>query len=187
MLRRATIASVCALPLLVACGNSRTPVPNLARPAAADGVRALSFPAAGVRFQAPRTWKVVSSQPPLVAVVTSGAAAVALWRYPRTQPLPSTPDQLQAARQALIGAARSRQATLELIRSSALQIDGQPAIELDAIEQLSSQLRRVRSTHVFAFGGEIVLEEYAPLALFSTIDHAVFSPLKRSLLLSPVS
>jgi hypothetical protein len=38
--------------------------------------------------------------------------------------------------------------------------------------------------HVYLPGAEVVLEEYAPPALFHRIDHAVFSPVKRSLRLT---
>jgi len=35
--------------------------------------------------------------------------------------------------------------------------------------------------HVYADGAELVLEEYAPEAMFSGVDHSVFSPVRRSL------
>jgi hypothetical protein len=72
-----------------------------------------------------------------------------------------------------------------LIRASVGLVDGYPAIELDAFERINGRPRRVRSTHVFTGSSEVVLDEYAPAALFHSVDHAVFSPLKRSLHLSP--
>jgi len=63
-------------------------------------------------------------------------------------------------------------------------VAGYPAIELDAFEQLKGSPRRVRSTHVFTGTSEVVLDEYAPTAIFHSVDHAVFSPLKRSLRLT---
>jgi hypothetical protein len=45
----------------------------------------------------------------------------------------------------------------------------------------------VRSTHVYVPGAEYVLDEYAPPAMFHAVDHAVFSPIKRSLRLVPVA
>jgi len=49
------------------------------------------------------------------------------------------------------------------------------------------QARRVRSVHVFFGGAEYVIDEYAALRYFHTVDHSVFSPVKRSLRLSPVA
>lgn len=71
-----------------------------------------------------------------------------------------------------------------MIRSALTRADGRPAIALDVLERISGQLRRVRSLHVYAGGAELVLEEYAPPAVFSTVDHAVFSPVTRSLKLA---
>jgi hypothetical protein len=41
--------------------------------------------------------------------------------------------------------------------------------------------------HVFVARAEVVLDEYAPPQDFPAVDHAVFSPLKHSLLLSGAS
>jgi hypothetical protein len=39
----------------------------------------------------------------------------------------------------------------------------------------------VRSVHVYGPTSEVVLDAYAPPASFHPLDHAVFSPVKRSL------
>ena len=174
-----------ALASLSGCGNSRTPVPSLLRPAPPDGFRTLRYPAAGVTLRVPGNWTVIGERPPLITVIASGGAVVALWRYPRSEPLPTTFGQLARARRRLLAAARARQPALRVIRSRALRIDHLPAIELDAFERVGGMLRRVRSTHVFVMGAEIVLEEYSPVALFHRLDHAVFSPVRKSLLMSP--
>ena len=184
MRRLLTILLVCALGLLSACGNSRTPVPSLTRPAAAGALRTFSYPAAGVSFSAPRSWTVIQEPAPIAAALGSGSAVVALWRYPRTAGLPRSAAELSLARRALIRAARARDGALVVIGSRTLRVAGAPAIELDATEQVAGQLRRSRSTHVFAHGAEIVLDEYAPVSLFDQLDVAVFAPLERSLSLS---
>jgi hypothetical protein len=46
---------------------------------------------------------------------------------------------------------------------------------------VGGQLRRVRSLLVYLAGAEVVLEEYAPPAAFHSVDHLVFSPVRRSL------
>jgi hypothetical protein len=74
-----------------------------------------------------------------------------------------------------------------VIRSRVTRAGRSGAVELDAIEQIAGQLRRVRSVHVFVNGAEIVLEEYAPTGLFHSVDHEVFSPLRQSLTVSPAA
>jgi hypothetical protein len=147
-------------------------------------LRTLSYPAAGVSFTAPRTWSVIQEPAPMVAVLGSGGAVVALWRYPQTSAARKSAKQLSVARRRLIAAARSRDRHLVVIRSRIVRIDGAGAIELDATEQIAGQLRRSRATHVFVDGAEIVLDEYSPVNLFQEVDQAVFSPLERSLQIS---
>ncbi len=174
------------LALVGGCGNSRTPLPRLSRPATPHGFRTLSYPTSGVSFRAPRDWTVSAlPQPPLVTVLTSGTAVVAVSRFPLSEPVPGDPLAFARARRRVIRAARARDPTLRVIRSGVARIAGDRAIELDVIERIGGALRRVRSTHVFVSGAELVLEEYAPIADFHTVDHAVFSPLRRSLRLSP--
>jgi hypothetical protein len=186
-IRRSALVLATAAVLPAGCGNSRTPVPDMVRPAAPHGRQTASYPAAGVRFRAPANWTITPGQAPLVATVASGHAVVALWRYPRTEPLPATAAALEQARGLLVGAARTRYARIHVIRSRVLTVAGAHAIELDATERVAGAPRRVRSIHVFAHGAEVVLDEYAPTGFFHTVDHQVFSPLKRSLRLSGAS
>ncbi len=186
MSARLVLAAVLACGLLAGCGNSRTPVPSLSSPQPPQGFQLLSYPAAAIALRAPRNWSVTPGRAPLVATIGSGAAVVALWRFPRSLP-PPTGTTLAGAGARLLAQARARDPGLRLIRSQAEAIDHAPAIELDALEQINGQLRRIRSIHVFVTGAELVLEQYAPPAIFHAIDHAVFSPVKRSLRLSPVA
>lgn len=186
VLRHASIVLALGLVLLTGCGNSRTPVSSASSPQAPQGVQTLHYGPAGVGFQAPRNWRVEAQQPPLVAVVSSGPATVVVWRYPRGTPPPAGAG-LARARARLVDAVRARDGTLALIRSKLVSVGSAPGIELDANEQIHGQPRRVRSTHVFLEGAELVLDEYAPPSVFHGVDHAVFSPLKRSLqLFSPI-
>jgi hypothetical protein len=172
--------------LLAGCGNSRTPVPSLSGAAQPHGFHRLVYPAAGVTIRVPRNWSSASERAPLVATVGSGAAIVALWRFPRREPPPAGAAALAGAGVKLLDAARARDASLQVIGSKAMRIDHAPAIELDARERVGGQLRRVRSLHLFVAGAELVLEQYAPPGIFRDIDHAVFSPVRRSLrLLAP--
>jgi hypothetical protein len=166
-----------------ACGNSRTPAPTLATPVAPGGFRTLTYTAVGISLRAPRSWSVLPARGALVAVITSATAVIALWRYPRAAPPPDRAALAVAAR-ALLRAIRARQAGVKVLSWRLESIDSHPAIELDAIERIHRLVRRVRSTHVFALGEEVVLDEYAPPAIFHAVDHAVFSPVRRSLRLA---
>jgi hypothetical protein len=134
-----------AVALVIAgCGNSRTPIPNLSRPATPAAFIQLGWPKANVGLRVPGNWNVRNEK-------------------------------------ALVAAARRRDPRLRLIRAGVSAIGSLPAIELDAFEQIAGHTRRVRSTHVFTATSELVLDEYAPPGVFHTVDHAVVSPVKRSL------
>lgn len=166
---------------LSGCGNSRTKVPDLLTPEAPVGFRTLDYTRAGIELAVPRNWPVLGERSPGIAVASSGQAVIALWRFPRTAAPPVGSPALQAASNALLAAAQRRDPGMKLIRSGVLTVDGSPAVELDAFEQVGGQLRRVRSLHVYLAGAEVVLEEYAPPAAFHAVDHLVFSPVRRSL------
>lgn len=181
----AAVMVICA-GFAAGCGNSRTPVPSLTRPAPPGGYRTLQFPAAGVSIAAPRSWRVIPAHPPLLTTVASGAAVIALWRYPRTAPPPDTGAALAAARASLLRAVHARQANVQILSSRITRIDGAPAIEFTALETIGGMARQVLSTHVFQPAGEVVLEEYAPPSLLSQIRHPLFARVRSSLsLLAP--
>ncbi|HEY2161434.1 MAG TPA: hypothetical protein VGH24_09020 [Solirubrobacteraceae bacterium] len=166
--------------LAAACGNSRAPVPSLTRPAAPDGFRTLRFPSAGVSFSSPRSWPSIPQRVPMVAVVASGSAVISLWRYARVAPPPSSSALLAAARATLFGAIRARQGSVRVVGSRLTRVSGAPAIEFHAVERFGGATRQVLSTHVFAPRSEVVLEEYAPPALFRTLRYPVFAPVRHS-------
>jgi hypothetical protein len=180
-----TLAVVVSAVVLGGCGNSRTPVPSLTRPAAPDGFRRLAYPQAGIEFDVPRDWAAGTQRAPLIATVTSGPATVAVWRYIRPKPAESAslPVQLRTARASLIAAAEARAPRLRVIHARMVTLAHLPTVVLDATERIAGNPRRVRSIHMFAPGLEVVIEEYAPPAIFHTVDRAVFSPLKHSLAL----
>jgi hypothetical protein len=180
----ALAAAVLCVGLCAGCGNARTPVPSLTRPTTGGTLRSFSYPASGLSFRAPRSWTVVAEPPPVVTVLASGGAVVAVWRYLLNGRAPSDAAQLEDARRALVAAARRRGRSLQLLGTRLLRIDGARAVQLDAIEQVSGQLRRSLATHVYLRNAELVLDEYAPVALFQAVERGVFSPLNRSLVIS---
>jgi hypothetical protein len=139
------------------------------------------FPAAGITFTPPADWSTQPGTGPLVATVQAGEATVAVWRYPRTQRLPKTEAELQAARDALLKASAARDTGFARIKTAATKIAGLPAVQIRARQTMSGQPRTVRSTHIYAHGAEIVIDAYADADNFRRIDAQVFRPLLRSL------
>jgi hypothetical protein len=176
--------TICLMAAVAGCGNSRTPAPSVATPVPPIGFRPLRFPAAGLSLQAPRNWNVTAGHGRLITTVSSGDAVVALWRFPSGRPPPAGAAALQQAARQLLSAARARDPGMRVIASQVTRIGGVPAVELDAVEQIAGHERQVRSSHLFEPRAEVVLEEYAPPQLFGGVDHTVFLPLTRSLLVT---
>jgi hypothetical protein len=166
---------------LVGCGNSRTPVPSSIIPVSSGGFRTLTYAKSGVALSAPRGWGLATGKRPLVATVSSGDAVIALWRFPRSTAPPADPAALGKVLSDLVSESRAREPGLRVIHALRTRAGGAPALELDAVERVGGQRRRVRSIHVFLAHAEIVLDEYAPLGQFRAVNRAVFSPVRRSL------
>ncbi len=167
--------------LAVGCGNDRTPPPDVFTPGPPLGSNTQSYDTAGLGFEAPAGWSLAPGQAPLVATMATGRATVSVFRYPRTEPLPRDAASLDAAAEALVGAAKQRDPSFVEIKRARLRVDGRPAVVLRGTETVAGQPRTVRSTHVYAFGGEVVVDAIAPAADFARVDAEVFRPLVRSL------
>ncbi len=163
------------------CGNDRTFPPDVMTPGPPLGTNAQSYDAAGLALEAPAGWSVQPGEPPLVATIATGQAAISIFRYPRTEPLPKTPAALDAAAAALADGARQRDPTFAELKRARLRVDGRPAVVVRGTETIAGQPRTVRSTHVYAFGGEIVVDAVAPAEDFKRVDAEAFRPLVRSL------
>jgi hypothetical protein len=146
-----------------------------------SAVRGGHYPAQGISFTAPDGWTVGAGKGNLVATAQAGQATVAVWRYPRSQKLPKSMDELKAARDALLKASRTRDVTFEEIKTAPTTIAGKPAVQIRAREHIAGQPRTVRSTHIYAAGAEIVVDAYADADSFRQTDATVFRPLLRSL------
>jgi hypothetical protein len=167
--------------LTAGCGNARQHPPNATstqRPAKATR---LDYPAAGIGFTAPRNWYQSPGGRPLVAVVASGSATIAVWRYHRKEPLPRATSELQQARANLSEWLRSHGRSVHIESAKTIDVNGVRGIQVVASESVSGQRRRVRSTHLFDRGAEVVVDAYAPPAEFGRVDATVFAPLLRSL------
>ena len=169
------------------CGDRQVAAPDITSPKPPDGTHPTAYPAAGVSLQVPNSWRAEQGTSPLVASIASGTATVAIWRYPRTEPLPKKAKTLRAARDALVGAAHKRDRTLRISRAAVVRFHGRPALRLVGTETVGTQPRMVRSTHIFTDHSEVVVEALAPPDAFAELQRSVFAPLLRSLKISPVS
>jgi hypothetical protein len=180
---RLVLALAAALSL-AACGNARTPVPDVTVPAAPRGERAVALEQAGVRFTAPANWAAIDPHDPLVGGIESSRASLAVWRYPRTEPLPADAAALRRVQGLLVERARARDGTFALTRARTVRLAGARAIELTGTETIGGRRLRVRSSHVFFATAEIVLDAFAPPADFPRVDRTVFRPALASLRLT---
>jgi hypothetical protein len=178
----AATLTLLALGVLGGCGTSRAPVPDLSSVQPAGGVRAVAYLHDRLLFNAPAHWAVQTGSAPLVVTLGSGPALIAIWRFRRSlsQPLPADIAAQKRALSGLIDAARARDPTFRVIASAVIVLNGVPGVELDALETISGRVRRVRSTHLYANHSELVVDEYAPQALFHGVDRQIFSPLLHS-------
>jgi hypothetical protein len=91
-----------------AAGAIASSPPDPSRPASALRDAERSYPAAGIRFQAPDDWTFEPGQAPLVTSTADGTATIAVWRYLRTEPLPREDADLADAQRRLVDAAKVR-------------------------------------------------------------------------------
>jgi len=178
---RRTLIAIAAALVLAGCGNARTPPPDIGRIPAPAAFRDAIFAEQGVFFRAPTNWRIVPGAAPQVATVAVGDAQIAVWRYPRSEPLPETPDQLKAASQALVAQVRSRDPTFRLTSSRLVLKPGLRGVVLVGSATNQGQRRRLRSLHAYGRGAEIVVDAFAPPQEFSRVDEQTFAPVARSL------
>ncbi len=174
---------LCTALLLGGCSSGRVSAPDLAATAHPTGFERIRYPADGVSLAVPSNWTVTSETAPLIAVYSSGAATISLWRFPSAAPVISSAGRLRDALGALVTAARAKDPTFTVQRTGLSRVAGAGAVIIDALEHVSGKLRRVRTEHVYVDGAELVLDAYAPVTQFPSVDHAVFSPVRESLTL----
>jgi hypothetical protein len=172
---------LCACGVLAGCGNARTRPPDLATAATPDGFSHTAYPAAGLRFNAPRDWRNIPGNPPQVVVLQSGLATVAVWRYPRDGTLPHSHAALKRALHSLLAQVASRDPTFRRLGAAVVDVAHHGAIQIRGLETIDGLRREVRSTHLFVNRSEVVIDAFAPTDQFTRVDTEVFHPLLRSL------
>jgi hypothetical protein len=170
---------------LAACGNSRTPAPTRAQLDTPLSFRRVRIRAAGISLRVPLTWGIASQRGPLVSTISFGTAVVAIWRYPRSGSTAVSGSALRQATCRLVKAARAHDPSFRVTATRLARVGGAPTIELDALEQIGTGRRQVRSLHVFIPRAELVFDEYAPPSSFASVNGSVFAPITQSVVLNP--
>jgi len=178
----AVLAALACAAGLAGCGEQRAAPPDVATPAAAGATRTLLLEGAGLAMTVPRSWSDLAPRPPLIGGIESGRAALALWRYPRSEPLPQSRAQLRRVRDLLVERVRKRDPSFAPSRPARLTVrGGSPAIELTGSQTIAGRRVGVRSAHVFRDAHELVVDAYAPPEHFERVDRTVFEPALESL------
>jgi hypothetical protein len=173
-----TVAISLTLAALAAgCGNERQHAPNVTGTQKPARAARLAYPEGGVTLAAPRNWYQNRGSRPLVALIGSGPATVAVWRYPRKEPVPKGKSQLDQAQASLSDAVQARDRSVRIESTKVVNVGAVKGVQLVATERIGGQSRRVRSTHLFDRGSEIVIDAYAPPSDFARLDSSVFQPL----------
>ena len=178
------VSLIAVAALAAGCGAQRTPVPDASRPGAPFGFEPVTLEGAGIALDAPRGWRYREPGAPHVLNISTGTGVISVWRYPRSEPLPSTPDQLEAALENLVAAARARDPDLLVLDEGILELDGQPAVALTVSTEIAGRRRTVQSVHAYAFGAEVVIDAYAGPREFFRVNEQTFVPVLQSIELS---
>jgi hypothetical protein len=166
---------------IAGCGNDRGVPPDTTTPEAPIGTKLTILDGAGVRFTSPANWPDLAPQGHRAGGIRSRTATVAVWRYKRTEPLPQDAAALRRVRDLLVERVEARDPTFRLRSARIVRRGGAGGIELLGRQTIAGRRVGVRSSHLFARGGEVVIDAYAPPAEFERVDAQVFRPLLRSL------
>jgi len=177
---RRALTCLVAAAVLSGCGNDRSAPPDPGIVRAPGNFRRGDFPKAGISLLVPSTWLQTTGEGQQVGVFSAGPAQIAIWRYPRTEPLPETRAQLHAARTALIAQVRARDPTFKLTSSRLIRRRGMRAVELLGVGTAQGVQRSIRSLHAYARKVEVVVDALAPVQVFPRVDAQIFRPTLRS-------
>ena len=167
--------------MLGACGKEQEPAPRVFDVKPPKGRKAEEFPSAGMALVRPRNWQLREREAPGVFELVSGQAVVAGWAYPRTERLPETDEELEAARDRLVEAIEERDPDFELRSTAIRQVAGARAIVVRGEQVVSRRLLRTRSVHVYEGEVEYVIEALSPPLDHELVVTRVLAPLLESL------
>jgi hypothetical protein len=178
--RRLGIA-LAALLVLAGCGSSKKNPPDTTAVKPGGKPVVVSVPEAGVTFKAPGDWRRQKGKAPLVYAVQTGQATLALWRYPRSEQLPTTHAALKDAKLALVRQIRKRDPSFKVTKAKLLHVGPKRAVQVLGTGAIAGNRRTIRSTHIYTEKAEFVVDAYAPPTVFDRVDRQVFAPVLDSL------
>lgn len=185
-MRRALVV-IPLVALASGCGNARQTAPDVFTPGPPIGGIKVAYPKAGLSFYRPGGWAIVEGGAQYsVATISTATAVIGIWRYPRPlSQLPATAQELDSAVSSLVQAAKARDPTFVALKSAHLTISGKPAVQVRGTETVDGQQRMVRSTHIYADSGEVVVDAFCQVKDFKRVDAQVFRPLLQTLKVTP--
>jgi hypothetical protein len=169
---RCALTCLAVAVLLSGCGNDRTPPRDIGVIRGPGEFRAVRFSDTSLR--APVSWLKSPGEGRRLVTFSAGQAQIAVWRYPRTEPLPETRDQLHATRKALIAQVQARDPTFKLTSSRLIRRPGLRAVELVGVGTTQGVQRSVRSLHGYGHKAEVVIDAFAPTQDFPRVDEQTF-------------
>jgi len=175
---RCALTCLATAVLLSGCGNDRTAPRDIGVIQAPGGFYTVRL--SGASLKAPAKWLNTPGEGRRLATFSAGAAQIAIWRYPRTEPLPETRDQLHATRKALTAQVQARDPTFKLTSSRLIRRPGLRAVELVGVGTAQGVQRSIRSLHAYGHKAEVVVDAFAPTKDFPRVDEQTFRPVLRS-------
>ena len=172
------LTCLAAAALLSGCGNDRTPPRDIGVIQAPGDFHTVRL--SGASLKAPANWLNTPGAGRRLATFSAGEAQIAIWRYPRTEPLPESRAQLHATRKSLIAQVQARDPTFALTSSRLLRRSGLRAVELVGVGTAQGVQRSIRSLHAYGHKAEVVVDAFAPTKDFPRVDEQTFRPVLRS-------
>jgi len=180
--RRLLLAPAVVLAVaLAACGDGPTPEPSVGRPNLDPSGEPVAL-AGGGSIDVPASWTITPSASggPELLRATSGQGTIVVWRYPRSEPLPSTRRDLRNARRNLREAITTRDPSFK-VDAAILRRLPEPAVEIAGTGTLAGAKRAIRSLHVYAGGYETVVDCIGPLGDAAQFNTTICVPVLESL------
>ncbi|MDQ8047246.1 MAG: hypothetical protein AAGC46_20300 [Solirubrobacteraceae bacterium] len=166
---------------LAACGDGPTQEPSVGRPQLDPSGVPFNL-AGGGSIDMPSTWTTTAGPAggPELVRSTSGQGAIVVWKYPRTEPLPTTRKDLRNTRRSLRNAITTRDPTFK-VTLALLKETPQPSVEIAGIGTMAGAKRSLRSMHVYANGAETVVDCIGPVGDAKAFTATICDPVIASL------
>jgi hypothetical protein len=164
-----------------ACGSRRADPPRLSStPSPPAELETFTSDDGDVSFTHPANWDLQRRDPPGVATISTGGAALTVWAY-RTQALVADPGAQQRALARVLASLKKRDPGFRVESATVQQRFGSPGIEVTGTTAIGGRPVKARSFHLYKGLGEYVVDAYADPAQFDRANSQVFEPLLASL------